>query len=274
MYHRTMLLACVLAVASPAIGGLAHPAPRNAERAPQGMVRIPPGHYKPFYITKGIDSVRIPAFYMDARPVTNREYLEFVKQNLTWSRSRVPVVLADKGYLKQWKSDFEIGDPQIENSPVVNVSWFAARAYAKWAGKRLPTIAEWEYASLAPLVWPQHAQGKAKNAIILSWYDRPNASALQPAGSGNRNAYGVTDLFGQVWEWVGDFSSVIIPTDPRGGLDLKSFCGSGAFGTIDPTDYATFMRFAMRNSLKAPYTVQNLGFRCVQDVTESAKGKR
>ncbi|MDP4198638.1 MAG: formylglycine-generating enzyme family protein [Bacteroidota bacterium] len=240
------------------------PAQSRAVESSRGMVRIPSGYYKPFYITKGIDSVFIHSFLMDATPVTNKEFLDFVKSNTSWTRSRVSSLLAESGYLKHWKGDFDIGDKSLEGVPVVNVSWFAASAYARWRHKRLPTISEWEYASLAPIVSPRHSTGKAKNDLILAWYGSPNASRLHPAGTVNKNAYGVCDMFGQVWDWVEDFSSVIIPPDPRGGLDLRSFCGAGAAGTIDPSDYATFMRFAMRNSLKANYCVENLGFRCVQ----------
>src|SRR5579872_3078888 len=54
-----------------------------------GMVRIPSGFYRPFYTTKGIDSIRIESFYMDAASVTNAEFLEFVKANPKWRRSFV-----------------------------------------------------------------------------------------------------------------------------------------------------------------------------------------
>ena len=231
----------------------------------QGMVRIPSGFYRPFYITKGIDLVRIESFYMDVTPVTNKQFLEFVKANPRWARSAVSPLLAEQGYLKGWKNDFEIGDPSMDDVPVVNVSWFAAHAYAHWRGKRLPTIAEWEYVSLAPIVKPCHANGNAKNELILDWYCKPDATHFQPVGTVNRNAYGVRDMFGQVWEWVEDFSSVIISADPQSSPNLGSLCGAGAAGSIDPTDYATFMRFAMRNSLKGNYVLNNLGFRCVKN---------
>jgi formylglycine-generating enzyme len=231
----------------------------------EGMVRIPSGYYRPFFITKGIDSVKIESFFMDSKPVTNKEFLEFVKANPNWAPSAVSQLFAEKGYLKQWKNDFEIGDLSMDDAPVVNVSWFAAHAYAQWRGKRLPTIAEWEYASLAPIVKPYSASGQAKNELILDWYCKPNADHLPPAGTVNRNAYGVCDMFGQVWEWVEDYGSVMLSTDPQSSPNLGSLCGAGAIGSIDPTDYATFMRFAMRNSLKGNYVLNNLGFRCVRN---------
>lgn len=230
----------------------------------QSMVNIPAGSYRPFYITKGIESVRIAAFQMDASAVTNHEFLDFVKANPQWARSRVSPKLAEQGYLKRWKSDFEIGDASLGTVPVTNVSWFAARAYAKWARKRLPTVSEWEFVANAAMVSPIYAVGLAKRKLILNWYTQPSTNHLRTAGTVNQNAYGVRDLFGQVWEWVEDFSSVIIPGDPQSGTAGRSTCGAGAQGTIDPSDYATFMRFAMRSSLKANYVVDNVGFRCVR----------
>ena len=230
------------------------------------VVRVPAGHYKPFYKSKGVDSVRIRAFDMDVYPVTNADYLAFVRMHPEWQRSRVSRALADEGYLKHWRSDLDIGDPTIANSPVTNVSWFAAQAYASAHGERLPSVNEWEYAAEFPLTWPIPAKGKERDKLILDWYSKPNPAKLPQVGTANRNALGLFDLFGQVWEWNSDFNSIVIPNDPRGGLDTRFFCGSGAFGTLDPSDYATFMRFAMRNSLKASYTVENLGFRCVKDV--------
>ncbi|MGZ5242354.1 MAG: formylglycine-generating enzyme family protein [Bacteroidia bacterium] len=230
------------------------------------MVRIPEGYYKPFYKTEGIDSVKINAFDMDAYPVTNAQFLAFVKANPKWAKSAVTATFADKGYLKSWKDDLDIGDTSLVNRPVTNVSWFAALAYSKWLGKRLPTIYEWEYAATADLVWPKKATGKEKNKIILKWYGKPNPAQFPKVGTVNKNAFGVYDMYGSIWEWVQDFTSVVVANDARGGLDPGIFCGSGAFGTLNPLDYATFMRFAFRNSLKAPYTVENLGFRCVKDI--------
>ena len=233
-----------------------------------GMVRIPSGFYRPFYTTKGIDSIRIESFYMDAAPVTNAEFLEFVKANPAWARSSISPILAEAGYLKRWRGDFEIGDAELADKPVVDISWFAARAFAKWRGKRLPTIAEWEYAALAPIVRPMFASGNAKKALVLEWYSKQNSRQLQQASSAmractlNQNADGVCDLFGRVWEWVEDFNSIIIPSES--GSNLGALCGAAAAGSLDPTDYATFMRFAMRNSLNANDVTDQLGFRCVK----------
>src|SRR5512140_1648406 len=100
-------------------------------------------------------------------------------------------MLAEKGYLKAWKSDFEIGSEALEGAPVVNVSWFAARAYAAWCHKHLPTVARWEYAAGAPIVEPVRAAGRAKQALVMEWYAKPNTKTLRAAGTVNENAFGL-----------------------------------------------------------------------------------
>ncbi|MFA5057787.1 MAG: SUMF1/EgtB/PvdO family nonheme iron enzyme, partial [Opitutaceae bacterium] len=86
------------------------------------------------------------------------------------------------------------------------------------------------------------------------------------AGSGRPNFYGARDLLDLVWEWVDDFNSAMVTGDSRGAGAAGLFCGSGATGSRDPSDYAAFMRTGYRSSLRANYTVPNLGFRCAQDL--------
>jgi len=75
-------------------------------------------------------------------------------------------------------------------------------------------------------------------------------------------------LHGLVWEWVADFNTAMVTGDARGytGLDRQLFCGSGAVGAQDLSNYAAFMRYGFRSSLQADYCVHNLGFRCAQDL--------
>ena len=76
------------------------------------------------------------------------------------------------------------------------------------------------------------------------------------------------DLHGLVWEWTSDFNSALVTGDARGdtGLERQLFCGAGSLGASDLGNYAGFMRFGFRSSLRAGYTVHNLGFRCAKDV--------
>lgn len=230
---------------------------------PAGMILVPAGTWKPFLRGAGTPgSVPIRPFYLDACAVTNEQFLAFVRANPAWARSRVSRLFADERYLEQWAADFSVGDPRILHSPVTNVSWFAAEAYAKWAGKRLPTMAEWEYAGAA---LPVGVGRKEKlTAIILDWYSHPNPPVLPPVRSTYRNTFGVYDMHGLIWEWVADFNSVL-PETTAGEANL--FCAAGSQHAANKEDYAAFMRYAFRESLKASYCVANLGFRCARDRT-------
>jgi len=112
------------------------------------MILIPGGYYLPLFKDEESSNKEfVKPFYIDTRPVTNAEFLEFVKANPGWRRSNVKRIFADQNYLRKWKSDFEPGRKINLDDPVTDVSWFAANAYCKWAGKRLPTVSEWEYAA-------------------------------------------------------------------------------------------------------------------------------
>ena len=85
---------------------------------------------------------------MDVYPVTNSEYLSFVKEHLQWQRSKVKRLFSDGSYLANWKGDTSLGDLINPNAPVTNISWFTAKNYCEVQGKRLPTVDEWEYAAM------------------------------------------------------------------------------------------------------------------------------
>jgi formylglycine-generating enzyme required for sulfatase activity len=239
-----------------------------ASGAPAVMVQIPTGIYRPL-LRAGNDAAAIPvkSFLLDVEPVSNGEFLEFVRENPRWQRSNVSRLFADESYLKNWAGNLELGSNAPANAPVVNVSWFAAKAYAQWKNKRLPTIAEWEYAAGASATQRDGGNDAGFKAEILKWYCESGATEFLPVGSGEKNFYGVRDLHGLVWEWVADFNSAILSGGSRGGSgDANFFCGAGAQSAQRVDDYPAFMRLAFRNSLKANYCIHNLGFRCAKDL--------
>lgn len=252
-----------LAVASLA---LAASGAMSAESA--DMVLIPAGAYAPLLRMKD-DPERIPvaAFWLDVRPVTNAEFLAFVRANPRWQRSQASPLFCDRGYLGDWAGDVELGANAPAEAPVVRVSWFAARAFAQAQGKRLPTTAEWERAAAIGFTREDGAGEPDFASGILAWLARPTPSVLPPAGSGRANFHGVRDLHGLVWEWVEDFNLALTTGESRAdtGLERNLFCGAGAVGARDLRDYPAFMRTAMRSSLRANYAVPNLGFRCARD---------
>ena len=232
------------------------------------MVLIPAGEYAPLLRTKDEpERVAVPSFWLDARPVTNAEFLEFVRANPLWRRSRVKPLFADRGYLGDWAGDLELGPDAPADAPVVRVSWFAARAYAKAQDKRLPTTAEWERAAAAGFTTPEGANEPEFSRAILGWLARPTPSPLPSTGGLPPNVFGAYDLHGLVWEWVEDFNTAMTTGESRAdtGLERNLFCGAGAAGARDLTDYPAFMRVGLRSSLRASYVVPNLGFRCARD---------
>ena len=238
----------------------------EAETAPAGMVVVPAGTYLPFQREKtanGAESALAPpravaAFRMDVEPVTNAQFLAFVTAHLEWRKSKVKPIFTEDRYLKRWPADLELPDAAAAQEPVTNVSWFAAQAYCKARGLRLPTTEQWEYA-LAD-------SGRGANTLrerSLEWFAEPNG-AHPPAITNSVNSYGVADLVGLVWEWTIDFDAYATAAESRdpNGKNAGQFCGGAAAGVADVTDYPAFMRYAMRASLKAAYTADNLGFRC------------
>lgn len=227
------------------------------------LVDVPAGVYRPLFSGKDQpDAWPVAAFALEAHAVTNAQFLAFVRAQPQWRRDRVPALFAGRGYLANWQGPLDPG-PDALQRPVVQVSWFAARAYARWIGRRLPSVAEWELAAAQP----GDAGGEdrdARLARILRWYGAPTPPVLPDVRSAGTNVLGLHDLHGLVWEWTEDFNSALVTGESRGdsGLERNLFCGSGAAGAADPSDYAAFMRFAFRSSLKADYVVKNLGFRC------------
>jgi len=230
------------------------------------MVTISEGTYTPLF--GNADSfVTVKAFMMDIYPVTNQRFLAFVKLNPQWQRSKVKRVYADEGYLNTWQNDTTLPAGVDPDAPVTNVSWFAATAYCKCAGKQLPNVDQWEYVARADEHSTDARKKKSFNQYILSWYEKPQ-TFNQRVGQGPKNYWGVYDLHGLVWEWTLDFNSVMLSGESRRDVsnDNSLFCGSGSIGANDLMNYAAFMRYAFRGSLKAGYCVQNQGFRCVKQI--------
>ncbi|MDD2985321.1 formylglycine-generating enzyme family protein [Flavobacterium sp.] len=230
------------------------------------MALVKGGSYVPLYGQKQ-EEVIVNDLYMDVHPVTNAEFLDFVKKNEKWQKSKVKKLFADGNYLVKWQNDTLLNVDAKPNSPVTNVSWYAANAYCDCQGKRLATVDEWEYAAMADETIPDARKLESYNQIILDWYEKPKTYQKE-VGTTFKNYYGVYDLHGLVWEWTSDFNSVLITGESRGDSAENNnlFCGSGSLNATDLMNYAAFIRYAFRGSVKANYSVQNLGFRCVKDI--------
>ena len=233
-----------------------------------GMILIPAGNYAPLLrTTKDAAQVPVAAFLLDEHAVTNADFLAFVTANPKWRRSAVSRMFADASYLEHWVGDLEPGPKAPPPAPVVCVSWFAARAYARWVGKRLPTTAEWELAAAAGYTRADGRNDEALQRDLYAWLARPVPAVLADAATVRPNIHGVRGLHGLVWEWVDDFNTAMVTGESRAdtGLERDLFCGAGAVGSTDTANYAAFMRSALRSSLKANNTTTSLGFRCARD---------
>ena len=234
-----------------------------AATPPEGMQLVPGGRYTPFYPVKDEQPTPVAPFWLDVLPVSNAELLEFVRAVPSWRRSKVSALFADDAYLSNWAGDLELGANAPPDAPATFVSWFAADAYCRRAGKRLPTEAEWELAAAPPL--EDEATKAETERRTLAFYARPRG-ALPKVGSTPPNAFGIRDLHGVIWEWVDDFNASFAAADSRSDREreLENVCGGAAIGAADTRRYATFMRIAFRSSLQATYALHHLGFRCAR----------
>jgi formylglycine-generating enzyme required for sulfatase activity len=168
--------------------------PRRFPR--QGMALIPAGYFQMGSSTGAANEtpehpVFLDSFYLDLYEVTNAQYRECVKER-GCTQAGLPNTLTYQGYRD---------DPAYDNYPLVGVTWDQADAYCKWAGKHLPTEAQWEYAASGPenLTWPW---GNTFEADLSA----AGEADTQPVGSypDGVSPFGVFDLAGNAAEWVAD----------------------------------------------------------------------
>jgi len=177
-------------------------ATKRASVAPPGMIHIPggtfnfqvtnPDQFIPYPDYSGGKTVEISSFYMDKYPITNQDYYRFIEES-----GYLPDDTTN--YLKHWISGKYMDG--TGKYPVVYVSYEDARAYAAWAGKRLPTEMEWQYAAKSPgeTKWPWGNELVEEN--FNAGNNRLKPVASYPAGA---SGYGICDLVGNVWQMTND----------------------------------------------------------------------
>ncbi|MBI1804086.1 MAG: formylglycine-generating enzyme family protein [Ignavibacteriae bacterium] len=223
-----------------------------------------------------IHEVFVDDFFMDETPVTNLQFAEFVKQTgyVTTAEINGFAHGYEKGAYKKiiglrWKSYFAAGR---ERHPVILVSWHDANEYAMWAGKRLPSEAEWEKAARGSLIqkmypWGGNEPNRSDCNFAKETIDIP---ATTEVGSFAPNEYGLFDMAGNVWNWCADWFSGTYYSEseknnPRGPKSGETKIRRGASFNIIQT-------FRLRCSNRGAYDPNgyaiNIGFRCVKGLKD------
>lgn len=281
--------------------------------------------------------MRVSGFWIDEAPVTNGSFRQFINStgyvtsaeiapdphdypsarpellkagSLTFFQPDHPVDLRDfRNWWRftfgaNWRHPYGKGSSLrgLDNHPVVHVAYKDALAYAKWAGKDLPTEAEWEFAARGGLDHAEFAWGAeftpSGRQMANTWqgifpYENLSSdgySRTSPVRAFPANGYGLYDMIGNVWEWTNDWysskhkaeasKSCCLPDDPRGGTK------AGSFGNCTPRDtiprkvvkggshlcapnYCRRYRPAARHAQPIDTSMSHVGFRCVVRESEA-----
>jgi formylglycine-generating enzyme required for sulfatase activity len=302
--------------------------------APPGMKHVPGGQFRMgsdnHYPEEGpAHLVQVDPFHIDLTPVTNRQFRKFVEAtghvtvaeqvpnaedypgalpemlyagSLVFQKSSGPVDLNNPlnwwAFVKgaDWRHPQGPGSGIFnrDNHPVVHVAYADALAYAHWAGKDLPTEAEWEFAARGGLEDSEYAWGSdftpGGRQMANTWQGAfPYQNLLSdghertsPVRAFPPNGHGLYDMIGNVWEWTSDFwsdrhegaGSCCTPTNPRGGAEAQSFdpCQpevriprrvlKGGSHLCAP-NYCRRYRPAARHAEPVDTSTGHVGFRCV-----------
>jgi formylglycine-generating enzyme required for sulfatase activity len=276
--------------------------------------------------------VRVDGFWIDEIPVTNRQFAEFVEAtgyrtfaeiapdprdypgmppemaragSLLFQRTAMPVDLND--FSQWWHFSFgadwrhphgpDSTLDELWDHPVVHLVFEDAEAYARWAGKTLPTEAEWEFAARGGLDGADYAWGDELTPggvhLANTWQGMfPYSNLLDdgwertsPVRSYPANGYGLYDMIGNVWEWTTDWyaqpkvekkakGSCCVPTNPRGGTRRESLDPAYPTGPMGrkvlkggshlcAPSYCQRYRPAARHPQSVDSSTSHIGFRCI-----------
>ncbi|MBX3278261.1 MAG: formylglycine-generating enzyme family protein [Acidobacteria bacterium] len=236
-----------------------------------------------------VHEVRLDSFWIDKYEVTVAEFQRFVEaagyrteaEKFGWSG----VFDAKTGMWTRvdgadWRRPDGPSSKSAPDEPVTQVSWNDAAAYAKWAGKRLPTEAEWEYAARGGLTGKRYIWGdelRPDGRPAANWWQgrfpayntgEDGYLGRAPAGKFPPNGYGLYDMTGNVWEWCSDWFDPDYysrsPRDNPQGPDEGEERAMRGGSWLCSENFCTNFRPAARSHATPDSGLNNLGFRCVR----------
>ena len=237
----------------------------------------------PWELTSGEDlpqrKVAVSAFWMDRTEVTRAAYSVFLEE--TGYR---PPSVEEEWAEAEWNWTGTSPPPGTEDHPVVLVSWYDASAYCEWAGKRLPTEAEWQLAALGAAVsaglypWGDAYDGLRANHGRLdgdNYDDSDGFRTTSPVGAfpGGRSSAGLEDAFGNAWEFTADWRvddwSLVRGEQAQGGVIMDATApGPGLYVAVRGGSYffdlETFPQ-GERHAFLPEIRRKTSGFRCARD---------
>ncbi|AIF44443.1 formylglycine-generating enzyme family protein [Virgibacillus sp. SK37] len=247
-----------------------------------------------------IRKVNVKPFYIDKTSVSNREFKQFIDEtgyvtdaeNYGWSfvfykflsqeqqkKFQQPQgtpwwFAVEKAYWFQPEGEGSSVEERMEH-PVIHVSWNDAKAFCDWAGKRLPTEKEWEFAARGGLeqkkyVWGDelHPNGEHYCNIWQGNFPRTNTEedgylGTAPVESFPPNGYGLYNMAGNVWEWCSNWFDKSLNLSPKVDPQAPKAMRGGSY--LCHYSYCNRYRVAARSSNTVDSSTGNLGFRCVRD---------
>ena len=224
-------------------------------------------------------TVYVDAFYMDKYEVTNAQYAVFLNQKGKHAESgKTWLDIGDDDERIEYVAGVYRVEAGYENHPVVEVSWYGAMAYAKWADKRLPTEAEWEKAARGNLAGLKYPWGNTIDSSKASYGQHVGGPTA--VGKYTANGYGLYDMCGNVWEWCLDEydsgfyakSPMRNPLSGASSIDwiLDNFISVKASRVLRGGSWSAavrYVRVANRTHNSPTGTTDYNGFRCARTVT-------
>ena len=241
-----------------------------------------------------VHEVTVNSFWMDEHEVTVAEFTRFVSdtgyqteaEKFGWSGVfNLKTGAWERVDKADWRHPDGPASQPYPDEPVCQISWRDADAYARWAGQRLPTEAEWEYAARGSLVGKKYSWGddlRPGGKPVANWWQghfpeqntgedgfirRARVKSFPP------NGYGLYEMAGNVWEWCGDWytddyyvhTASENPTGPEKSKERVIRGGSW----MCAENFCTNYRVAARSHATPDSGLNNLGFRCVRDAKAS-----